>query len=122
FDSVATNVEIYEWVRVAACRAYLYLVCDDRVSRKFAVERLQRQLIGAMEANDEFMTTSLVMVLSELGPREALSDITRAYELNLAEEFSESLDYIRETCTWDEAKVREELKKLPKVSDAIQSL
>jgi hypothetical protein len=84
-DALIADRGLNEYVRWEAAQTYIHLVRDGRLPRSMAVERLQQHLRKAIEQEDVPVISALVSELTDLSPREAIEDITEAYDRGLVE-------------------------------------
>jgi len=123
-DSLIRNWQLNEYVRWEAAQCFTYLVRDGRMTRQEAVGRLERHLQQAIEHKDHDIAGSLVCVLSDLYPVEALETITRAFEHDLVEGFLIDLEDVEEGIAAGEQSTWDRLHRQPPtaIEDSIAEL
>ncbi len=123
-DKLIGDPALNEWVRWGAAETYVYLVRDGRLSRDDAVRRLQQHLRQAVDRSDSVATNGLVSVLDSLAAKEALEDITEAFNRELVDLDVVDLETVRQSIAEGDSRVREELEMcLPTgIEDTIDEL
>jgi hypothetical protein len=123
-DAMINDRALNEYVRWEAAQCYVYLVRDGRLSREEAVQALQRHLRQAIDQNDERVIGGLICVLEGLAPKEALDDITEAYQRGLVDPRLIDMESVERSIAEGERRVREELRQCPAtgIADTIEEL
>jgi hypothetical protein len=123
-DALICDRTLNEYVRWEAAQTYVYLVRDGRVRRDEAVRRLQRQLRQAIDRNDEPVISGLICVLVSFAPKEALEDITDAYQRGLVDSTVVDLEDVERSIAEGEGRVRKELEwcSATGIKDTIEEL
>lgn len=123
-DALIGNQALNLYVRWEAAQSYVYLVRDGRLQREDAVRRLQQHLRQAMDRKDEAVIGSLICVLESFAPKEALADITEAYQRGLVDSGLIDFRTVERSIAEGEAWVREELERCPAtgIEDTIEEL
>ncbi len=111
FEQLISDRQVNEYVRWAAAGVYKHLVRNRQMTREDAVERLLRHLRESIANRDGSMVTILVGELSDLGPREALDDIRRAFRLALVDPMFIRMEHIEDNVAQREAWLREALER-----------
>ncbi len=87
---------VNEYVRSAALRALMVLVCEGLLARDEAIAYLTTLFRGKIEREYEFFWTSLVLVTYLLYPEELIDDIEQAYDDELIDSWFIRLEDVKE--------------------------
>jgi hypothetical protein len=103
-----SNVNRY--VRWSAAKAYKYLVRDELISRRVAIDALHRHFQECLENEDQDMLAPLACELGDLAAETAVETIRSAYQRKLVDESIVDLAFIESQIAAGEETVNRELE------------
>lgn len=101
-DELIDDGAVYEYVRWAACDAYVEFVVDGRMTREEVVARLADRLQAAIARKDD-VVSPLVCSLIDYSPREVFDVIQEAFQRGLVDEFLIKFHHFKETLSRGDA-------------------
>ncbi|NUQ63507.1 MAG: DUF1186 domain-containing protein [Pirellulales bacterium] len=123
-DAMIADSSLNEYVRWEAAQTYLYLVRDGRLRREEVVQHLQRNLRQAIDREDMEMITELIGELADFAPKEAIQEITEAYQRGLV--YTGMIDFgtVEEGIAEGDDCLRRQLERCPPtgIKDTIEEL
>jgi hypothetical protein len=123
-DALIADRGLNEYVRWEAAQTYIHLVRDGCLPRSMAVQRLQQHLRQAIDQEDVSVISALVSELTDLSPREAIEEITEAYDRGLVEPFMVSKEDVDKSIVEGDVAVQKSLARCPPtgIADTIEEL
>ncbi|MEX0679115.1 MAG: DUF1186 domain-containing protein [Pirellulales bacterium] len=109
-DTLIQNRSLNEYVRAAAADTFLYFVRDNRLTRDEAVAHLRRHLQDAIANVDADVAGSLVAILLDYSPAEALNDIREAFRLDLVDELMVDCDSVEQVISQGASELQKRLE------------
>jgi Protein of unknown function (DUF1186)/SEC-C motif len=123
-DGLILNPHLNDYVRSSASTAFEYLVRDQRIDRRSAVERLAGHLRNAISREDVWSVSFLICTLISLNGNEAKADIDEAFQRSLVDESYIDSANVDESLRPDEPDCCPELDRLPpsRIANVVEEL